>query len=233
MQTLAYALKKSFPIFCGYIFLGFAFGILLADAGYSWPWALACSVFIYAGSMQFVLVSFLSAGAPLYTVLIMTLLINGRHIFYGLSFIDRYRKAGRFYPYLVFSLTDETYSLLCSANHPADVDPGRADFYISLFDHAYWVMGSVLGCVAGHLVPIDFTGIDFTMTALFIVIFIEQWKSYKPHIPALTGGICAVLSLILFGPDNFLLPALGAAVAVLLGAKCFIADRMAKGGDEA
>lgn len=233
MQTIKYALKKTFPIFCGYLFLGFAFGILLADAGYSWVWALACSALIYAGSMQFVLVSFLASGAPLTTVLIMTLLINGRHIFYGLSFIDRYRKVGKFYPYLVFSLTDETYSVLCSAQHPENVDPRRADFFISLFDHFYWILGSLLGCVAGQLVPIDFTGIDFTMTALFIVIFIEQWKTYKPHVPAVTGGACALLSLMLFGPDNFLLPALGAAVAILLGARRYIAARMPKEGDAA
>lgn len=231
MTTIRYALKKSFPIFCGYLFLGFAFGILLADAGYGWPWALACSILIYAGSMQFVLVSFLASGAPLFTVFLMTLLINGRHIFYGLSFVDRFRRAGKFFPYMVFSLTDETYSLLCSAEHPEGIDPKHADFFIALFDHCYWILGSVLGCVAGHLIPIDFTGIDFTMTALFLVIFIDQWKTYKPHIPALTGGICAAISLMIFGPDNFLLPALGAAVAVLLGAKRVITACMTEGGD--
>ena len=231
MQTITYSLKKTFPVFCGYIFLGLAFGILLADAGYSWIWAFVCSVLIYAGSMQFVMVSFLASGAPLYTVLIMTLLINGRHIFYGLSFIDRYRKAGKLYPYLVFALTDETYSVLCSTRYPEDVDPRRADFYISLFDHIYWVLGSVLGCMVGHLVPVDFTGIDFTMTALFIVIFIEQWKSYKPHVPAIIGIACAILSLVLFGPENFLLPALGAVTAILLGANRYITARMPEEGD--
>lgn len=215
-REIAYALRRTVPVACGYIILGMAFGILLNEAGYGPLWALASSLFVYAGSMQFVMVSLLAAGAPLYTVAVTTFLVNARHIFYGLGFIEKYRGMGRRFPYMVFSLTDETYSVLCSMDPPEGLDWNDCAFYASLLDHAYWVIGSVLGAALGQAIPVDLTGIDFSMTALFVVIFVDQWKQFPSHVPALIGLVCAVIALLLFGPDNFLLIALIAAVAILV-----------------
>ena len=214
-REITYALRRTVPVACGYIFLGMAFGILLSEAGYGPAWALASSLFVYAGSMQFVMVSLLAAGAPLYTVAVTTFLVNARHIFYGLGFIEKYRGMGRRFPYMAFALTDETYSVLCSMDPPDGLDWNDCAFYVSLFDQFYWVLGSVLGAALGQAIPVDLTGIDFSMTALFVVIFVDQWKQFPSHIPALTGLLCALASLLLFGPDNFLLIALIAAVAIL------------------
>lgn len=216
LKALPFAFKQTIPVAMGYIFLGTAFGILMNETGYGFFWTLAASVLIYAGSMQFVLVSLLAAGAPLYTVALMTLFINGRHIFYGLGFIEKFRRMGKRFLYMVLSLTDETYSVLCALDCPAGVDEGDASFLIALLDHSYWVFGSVLGALLGKALPFDMTGIDFSMTALFVVIFVGQWKQYKSHIPALTGLMCALISLVLLGPDRFLLPALAAAVTILV-----------------
>ena len=215
-KTVQYAFYKSLPVMFGYVFLGTAFGILLQQAGYGLPWALAGSLFIYAGSMQFVLVTFLSSGTALTTAAVMTVLINGRHLFYGLSFVEKFKKMGKYYPYMIFSLTDETYSVLCSVKPEEGVDERKAMFLISLFDQSYWVLGSVLGSVLGQVMPLDFTGSDFSMTALFVVIFLEQWKDFPSHIPAVTGLISALVFLILLGPDRFILPSLIMTVAMLM-----------------
>ena len=212
---ITYALRQTIPVACGYIFLGMAFGILLSEAGYGPVGAFASSLFVYAGSMQFVMVALLAANAPLYTVAVTTFLVNARHIFYGLGFIERFRGMGRRFPYMVFSLTDETYSVLCSMEAPQGMRWEDCAFFAALFDHAYWVIGSVLGALAGQALAIDLTGIDFSMTALFVVIFVDQWKQFPSHVPALIGLVCAIVSLALFGQENFLLIALAAAVVIL------------------
>lgn len=214
-ENFKYAAAKSMPVFFGYIFLGIAFGILMAKAGYGPLWTVAASLFIYAGSMQFVLVTFLTAGAPLGLVALTTLFINGRHIFYGLSFVDRFKKMGKFYPYMVFSLTDETYSVLCSCPEEKVEQEPRILFWISALDQSYWVAGSLIGALAGGLLPFDFKGIEFSMTALFLVIFLDQWKGSKGHSPAIAGLAVAAFFLVLLGPDRFLLPALLVIAAVM------------------
>lgn len=214
--TFKYALVKSVPVLFGYLFLGSAFGIMIAQAGYNALWAFFCSLFIYAGSGEFLLVSLLVAVEPLYTCAVMTFLVNSRHIFYGLTFIDKFRSTGKFYPYMIFSLTDETYSVLCSTKYPPHVDEKKCMFYITLLHHTYWIAGSVIGAVAGQLIPFDFKGVDFSMTALFVVIFIEQWKSSTTHIPAYCGIGCALGCLLIFGADNFILPSLILTVTLLL-----------------
>lgn len=214
-ENFRYAVAKSVPVFFGYIFLGIAFGILMAKAGYGPLWTLAASLFIYAGSMQFVLVSFLAAGAPLGLVALTTLFINGRHIFYGLSFVDRFKKMGKYYPYMVFSLTDETYSVLCSCPEEKVEQEPRILFWISALDQSYWAAGSLIGALAGGLLPFDFQGIEFSMTALFLVIFLDQWKGSKGHSPAIAGLAVSVFFLVLLGPNRFLLPALLVIAAVM------------------
>ena len=169
--------------------------------------------------MQFVLIPFLGTGASIFTVILMTLSINCRHIFYGLSFIEKFKSMGRAYPYMIFSLTDETYSLLCSTKVPAGLDEKKVFFGIALFTHVYWIAGSVAGSLAGELITFDTTGIEFAMTALFVVIFIEQWLSSRNHIPAVAGLLCAVISLLIFGPGSFILPALIASIAIIMAFK--------------
>lgn len=215
-KTMAFAVKQSLPVMFGYLFLGTAFGLLLERAGYHFLWALAASIFVYAGSLQFVMVSFFTAGTPMLTVLVMSLLINSRHIFYGLSFIERFRGCGKLrYPYLIFSLTDETYSVLCAAKIPKDLKERDVLFWIALLDQIYWIAGSLLGGLAGQLLAFDTKGIDFAMTALFTVIFVEQWLEAKSHIPAVTGLVSAAVFLLLLGADGFLLPSLLVTVAIL------------------
>lgn len=215
-RTVVFALRQTLPILFGYVFIGIAFGMVMQEAGYPWPWALAASVFVYAGSMQFVMAGFLTAATPLLTVALMTLAINSRHVFYGLSFVDKFRHMGKAYPYMVCSLTDETYSVLCACRYPPEVDAHRAALLIALFDQVYWVAGSVLGAVLGAVLPWDMTGIDFSMTALFTVILIDQVRAAEPRLPAVIGGASALLFLLLLGPDRFLLPALAVTAAGLL-----------------
>ena len=211
------AFLRTIPVMMGYVFLGFAFGLLLQRAGYHWLWALAASVFVYAGSMQFVLVGLLTQGASLLTIAVTTLVVNSRHVFYGLSFIDTFKAMGKRGLYMIFSLTDETYALLCSTSPGGSPEETkRLLFTISALDQSYWICGSVLGALMGDVIAFDITGIDFAMTALFTVIVVEQWLATKNHVPALLGLLCAVISLVVLGPDQFLLPALTACVTILL-----------------
>lgn len=221
---IGYAFRQSVPVMLGYIFLGIAFGLLLQDAGYSFWWAFLCSAVIYAGSMQFVLVSLLTGGASLLHAAVMTLFINGRHIFYGLTFVEKYKKMGKACPYMIFSLTDETYSVLCGTKVPEDMDEDKVFFWISLLDQSYWVLGSVLGALAGSRITFDSTGIDFSMTALFIVIVVEQWQEQKSHFAALTGAVCGIIWRLIMGSDRFILPALCSCVVILLAVRGRMSD---------
>ena len=219
MRDLKFAFHRTVPVMFGYLFLGFAFGVLMAQAGYSALWCGLASIVIFAGSMQFLLVELLSSGAALGLAAVMTLLINSRHLFYGLSFIERFKKLGAVRHYATFALTDETYSVLCAL--PEELTTPRRVLLISLMDHLYWIAGSVLGGLAGAALPFDTTGLDFCMTAFFVIIFIEQWLSSKSHVPALTGLCSAVLFLALLGPDAFILPSLIVTVAALLAMRHF------------
>ena len=214
-QTVRFAFYKTIPVLLGYLFLGLAFGLLLQEAGYSFWWALLSSGIVYAGSIQFVLVEFLSGGTGFLTVAVMTLLINSRLAFYGLSFVEKFRKM-KTYPYMIFSLTDETYSLLCSLKVPEGIDEKKAMFLIALFDQLYWVTGSVLGAALGQVLPFDMTGIDFAMTALFVTIFVDQWREAKSHLPAIVGLCSAAVCLLIFGGSNFILPSLIITVGILM-----------------
>lgn len=213
---IRFAVKQTMPVFFGYIFLGIAYGLLLRDAGYGVLWALGTSMFIYAGSMQFLLVALLSGGAGLLYSAVMTVLINGRHLFYGLSFIDRFKAMGKAYPYMIFSLTDETYSVLCGCHVPEELYAKKVWLAISCLDQCYWILGSLIGNTLGKLITFDSTGIDFTMTALFTVIMTEQWRESSNHMPAIIGAASALLFLILLGADRFMIPSLAVTVFTLL-----------------
>ena len=213
-QTAKTAFLHTIPVMTGYLFLGFGFGIILQQNGYGVLWALAMSLFIYAGSMQYVGVSLLTGGVCLLTAAVTTLMVNARHLFYGISMVDAYKGTGKRKPYLIFALTDETFSLV-SQGAPEKTDRNCYFFLVSLFNQCYWVIGSALGSLAGKL-PVDFTGIDFALTALFITIFVEQWLTTKNHFPALVGVISAALCLILFGADRFLIPTMAVIAAILI-----------------
>lgn len=205
--TLRLAFRASLPVMAGYVVLGLGFGVLLEDLGYSFLWAFLMSFTIYAGSMQYAALDLISGGASLITTALMTLMINARHFFYGLSMLDKYQNTGKKKPYLIFSLTDETYSLVCSPV-PEGTDPHQYYLYVSVFDQFYWVAGSVLGGLLGAVLPFDTTGLDFSMTALFVVIVLEQWLSTRHHLPALVGFGLSALCLAIFGADGFVIPAM-------------------------
>ena len=207
-QIIKQAFYKSLPVLAGYVVLGIGFGILLRSAGYGVLWAFAMSAFIYAGSMQYVGVGLISGGASILTTAFTTIMVNARHLFYSISMIDRYKNAGKYKPYMIFALTDETYSLLCDGHAPAEGDPNQYRFFVSLFNQCYWVTGSVLGSMLGAVLPFSTRGIEFSMTALFIASFTEQWLTAHDHIPALTGLLGTLICLAIFGPENFLIPAM-------------------------
>ncbi|MBE6696128.1 MAG: branched-chain amino acid transporter AzlC [Ruminococcaceae bacterium] len=206
-------IRKAFfstvPVMTGYLVLGFGFGILLKANGLKTILAPIMSLFIYAGSMQFVAVGLITEGASLITVALTTFLVNARHLFYGISMLDKFKSIGKRKLYLIFALTDETYSLLCN-DFPDMTEKEKKSYYlfVSLFDHIYWVAGSLLGAIFGALVKFDSRGIDFVLTALFITIFLEQWLGTKKHIPAVIGVAASVLCLVIFGSESFLIPSM-------------------------
>ena len=202
------AFVDTLPVMAGYVFLGFGFGILLIQSGYGPLWAFAMSLFIYAGSMQYLTVSLLTGGAGLLTAALTTVVVNARHLFYGISMVDAYKGAGKKKPYMIFALTDETYSLVSQNQVPEGISRHGYCFLVSLFDHIYWVAGTVLGSLTGKLLPINYEGIEFALTALFVTIFVEQWLSTKDHRPALIGVAATVLCFAVFGRDVFLIPSM-------------------------
>lgn len=213
------ALKTVFldtvPVMTGYLFLGVSFGILLGETGYGLPWAFCMALFMYAGSAQFLSVSLLANHASLLSTGIAIFLLNARHIFYGISLIDSYKGTGKKKPYLIFSLTDETYSLVTQNQPPEGLTRHTYCFLVSLLDHIYWITGCVIGSLAGNIIPISFEGIDFVLTALFVTLFTEQWLSNKNHWPAIIGVVSTVVCLLIFGSDIFLIPSM-ALIAILL-----------------
>ena len=215
-KALSAAFPVTVPVLMGYLAIGMAFGFMLQAVGYNFIWAFFMSLSIYAGSGQYLGVSLLSTGAALGTVALMTLIINFRHLVYGLSMLEKFRGMGIRKLYMIFSLTDETYALLSSAQAPVGVNPRNFYFAIALLDQSYWILGSVIGAVAGAVIPIDTTGIDFAMTALFVVIAVEQWETYRSHLPAVLGAVATLVSLLLVGAENMLLPALAIIVVALL-----------------
>ena len=214
-SILCTAFLDTVPVMAGYVFLGFGFGILMQQNGYGVLWAGAMSLFIYAGSMQYVAISLLTSGAGLLTAALTTFVVNARHLFYGISMVDAYKGSGRKKPYMIFALTDETYSLVSQTQVPSGVSRHRYCFLVSLFDHIYWVTGTILGSLAGSLIPINYEGVDFALTALFVTIFVEQWLSTKNHKPAIIGVASTLLCLWLFGNDVFLIPSM-VIIALLL-----------------
>ncbi len=207
-KALLATFKDTIPVLTGYLFLGSGFGILLSESGYGIGWAFFMSLFMFAGSGQYLAVSLLSTHASLISTAIATLLVNARHIFYGISLIDTYKDAGRKKPYMIFALTDETYSLVTQNQPPEGISRNRYCFLVSFFDHCYWIAGCVIGNIAGSTLPISFEGVEFVLTALFVTMFVEQWLSNKDHRPAIIGVASTTVCLLLFGSELFLIPSM-------------------------
>ena len=211
------AFIKSIPILCSYIFLGAVYGIMMQKAGYSWLVTLLISCFIYTGAFQFVLITFLANHSPLLTVALTALLMNSRQIFYSLTFVEDFNNMGNKKLYMIHSMTDETYAVNCTMS---DIEPKRRRqimFPLAIMCHIYWMAGSMLGVLAGILFGgIALDGIDFCMTALFVIIAIDQWERTADHMPAIVGFLSGIACLLIFGKTNFMLPALLAVSAILL-----------------
>ena len=222
--ALRAAFPATIPVLTGYLCIGMAYGLLMANAGYGVFWALLLSLLCYAGSMEFVAVSLLTAGFDPVQALLMALMINARHAFYGLSMLEKYRGTGWARPFLIFSLTDETFSLVSTLEPPDGVTRRHFYFWISLLDYLYWQVGSVLGALIGGLLPFDTTGLDFALTALFIVLFLEQWRKRENRPAALIGLGCTAVSLAVVGADRLVIPAMVLILAVLLGGRNKLCD---------
>ena len=214
-KTLVAAFPVTVPVLMGYLAIGMAFGLMLQSIGYGALWAVLMSLVIYAGSGQYLGVSLLAAGAPLTQVAFLTLVINFRHLVYGLSMLEKFRGMGLRKLYMIFALTDETYALLSSARAPEGVDEHDFFFLVSMLNHSYWVIGSAAGSLLGSALAFDTTGVDFAMTALFLVIAVGQWRSAGSHLPALLGGAATLASLLVVGAEDMLLPALAVIVIAL------------------
>lgn len=215
-SAFSHAFHASLPVMTGYLVLGSGFGILMQAKGYPWWLAVVMSVTIYAGSMQYVTVELLTGGASLLTAALMTLMVNVRHLFYGVAMLDKYQPTGKYKPYLIYALTDETFSLVCSPTLPPDVSYASYAFWVSLLDQLYWVVGTAAGALIGSVVSFNTTGIDFSMTALFVVILAEQWEKTREHRPALLGLGISALCLVIFGSSSFLIPAMAGITIALL-----------------
>ena len=213
-NALKAAFPHTIPVFTGYLVLGISYGVLMTASGFPFWIPIVTSLAIFAGSMEFVLVNLLLSGFNLLQAFMMTILINARHLFYGLSMLDRYKGMGLKKLYLIFGLTDETFSINCSMDPPADVDRGLFYLFVTLLDHSYWFLGATLGGLFGSILHFNTEGLDFVMTAMFVVIFLEQWKKDSNHLSALIGVVLPVICLILFGADRFMIPAM---IAILLG----------------
>ncbi|MDD5944235.1 MAG: AzlC family ABC transporter permease [Clostridia bacterium] len=223
--VLRAAFPRTIPIMAGYLFLGAAFGIYMKVSGFSAVYALAMSLAVYAGSMQFVAVSLLAGAFDPLGALMLTIMVNARHIFYGISMMEKYNGTGRKKPYLIFGLTDETFSVVCTADIPKGTDSGLFYFCITLLNQIYWVAGTLAGSIFGSMAQFNAEGLEFVMTALLIVIFVENWLKEKEHISSVTGVASAVLCLVIFGRDNFIIPSMIMITAVLT------AFRKLKGGN--
>lgn len=215
IKALKVAFPQTIPIFTGFRFLGMAYGIYMNASGFSFVYPLCMSLLIYGGSLEFVAVEMLlSPFAPLQTF-IMALLIQARHLFYGLSMLDKFKGLGWKKYYLIFGMCDETFSINCSADIPEDVDRGWFYFWVTLLNQFYWSAAATTGGIVGSLLKIDTSGISFVMTAMFVVIFLEQWLKEKEHSASLIGLTVSVLCLIVFGADSFMVPTMVLIVGLL------------------
>ena len=219
ISALRAAFPHTLPILTGFLFLGISCGIYMTGEGFPFWYPLLSSVFVFAGSMEFVLVSLLTGVFDPISAVVMTLMINARHLFYGISMLEKYKPVRTLKPYLIFGLCDETFSINYVTDVPVGIDKGLFMLSVTLLNHSYWIIGSALGGIVGSVLSVGIKGIEFVMTAMFIVIFIEQWKKHKNHVCEIAGLIISVASLLIFGSEGFILPAMAAILVFLSAAR--------------
>lgn len=202
------AVPHTLPICIGFLFLGMSYGFLMRSKGFSFIYSMLMSLFIFAGSMEFVTVNLLlSTFNPLHAFL-LALMVNARHLFYGVSMLQKYQNVGLKKLYLIYGMCDESFTINCTVTPPPDINKGWFMFFVTLLNHIYWVSGATLGALLGYVIHFDTTGIEFVMTALFVVMFINQWSETEHHTSAFIGIGCSLLCLLLLGSENFILPAM-------------------------
>lgn len=209
------AFPHTIPIFAGFCFLGMTYGIYMNVSGFSFIYPMLMSLTIFAGSIEFITVNLLLGSFHPIQALLITIIINARHLFYGISMLDKYKGTGWKKFYLIFGLCDETFSINYTAEIPSDVDQGWFLFFITFLNHIYWFIGATIGGIFGSFIHFNTEGLDFVMTSMFVVIFMEQWLKEENHTSSLIGLILSFLCLILFGSDNFMLPAMLTILAAL------------------
>lgn len=217
LSEFGYAFPKTVPVMVGYLFLGAAYGILMNVNGFGVWWTFAISVLVFAGSLQYLGVTMLAGAFDPMTAFVMSVMLNARHLFYGVSMLDKY---GKFQSklkklYAIFGLTDETFSIVCHEEIPGELNRDKVYVWITFLDQLYWVVGSVMGAVAGQFITFDTTGLDFALTALFVVIFTDQWNQKEGHMPSMLGVFASILCIVIFGKDAFIIPAMVVICAVL------------------
>lgn len=222
IKTIKIAIPFTVPVMLGYISVGIAFGILVVKSGLSIWAALLMSAFLYAGAMQFVAIQLLLGPINLIQFAVVTLFVNIRHLFYGLSFIDLFKTFGFKKHYMIFALTDETYSLLCALALKESTRKESLFFAVCLLNQIYWFTGTLIGVLLGKIISFNTEGIEFAMTALFVVIFIEQWLAFKTHRPALFGLIASAAAIVIFGPTNMILPSMIIILVLLMVSRRWI-----------
>lgn len=218
-EIITGAFVRSLPILCSYLFVGMAYGIMMETSGFAWYYALLISCIVYTGAYQFVLITFLCSGVSFLTAALTAFLMNSRQSFYSLTFLNDFKRMGKRKLYMIHSLTDETYAVNCTLELPRK-EKEDTMFGVALLSHCYWMAATVAGAVLGQLIPFEMEGIDFCMTALFVIIFMDQWKKASSHIPALAGLTCGIVCLLIFGQSSFILPAL-----LLVSGILFFAER--------
>ena len=231
-RTYRRAFPYTIPVLTGYLFIGIAFGVMFAEKGYNFLWAGLMSLLVFAGSGQYLAVNFFVPGFSIVQVVFLTLMVNIRHVFYGISLLEKFKGMGLRKWYMVFGLTDETYSLLCTTKVPYGLEEDRFIFAIATLNQSYWVIGTIIGSLMGTYIPFNSEGIDFAMTALFVVIFVEQWMECKNRIPELIGVGCAIMSIAIFGVAQFVLPSMLCMVLILVVSRKKLEDKSSeKEGD--
>jgi len=219
LRALSAAFPHTIPVLAGFLVLGIAYGVLMLEKGYGPQWSVLMSAVAFCGSMQFVAITLLTTAFHPLEALLLSFLVNARHLFYGLSMLQKYKGFGKIKPFLIYTLCDETFSIVSSVNPPEDIDPKYFYLCISLLDYCYWVFGTLLGGLLGNLIPFNTQGLDFALTALFVVLFIEQVKKGKNWIFGLIGIACALLSRVVFGADNMVMPALALILITLIAGR--------------
>lgn len=229
LRALKAAFPHTIPILAGFLFLGMTYGIYMGSLGFSFVYPMGMAMIIFAGSMEFVTANLLVGAFDPLQAFLMTLMINARHLFYGLAMLDKYNIPGIKQLYLIFGMADETFSVNCTAQPPQGVDRGWFMFFVTLLNQCYWVLGATLGGLFGMVLHFNTEGLDFVMTAMFVVIFLENWLKEKDHTSALLGLGLSVLCLTVFGPEKFIIPAM---VCIML-ALTALRSRLEKGGEAA